>query len=110
MNIENDDFNLRLTDVENLWFIIEVKDFYHGYPHKHEMFFLSYDDLLTPSLYEKRCTPSNMPAKGRNKLQKNAFYSVTFAHPISKVFCMIFRQISRRGNLISKNRKFSANH
>ena len=66
--------------------------------------------LLTASLYEKRCTPSNMPAKGRNKLQKNAFYSVTFAHPISKVFCMIFRQISRRGSLISKNRKFSANH
>ena len=66
--------------------------------------------LLTASLYEKRCTPSNMPAKGRNKLQKNAFYSVTFAHPISKVFCMIFRQISRRGRLISKNRKFSANH
>lgn len=66
--------------------------------------------LLTTSLYEKRCTPSNMPAKGRNKLQKNAFYSVTFAHSISKAFCMIFRQINRRGSLISKNRKFSANH
>lgn len=66
--------------------------------------------LLTASLYEKRSTPSNMPAKVRNKPQKNAFYSVTFAHSISKVFCMIFRQISRRGSLIRKNRKFSANH